>query len=389
MISAKTLCVVVNKPQSALAPSETFLRAHMTRLPFPTLSLVGGPGTRRTDLGSGSFLQSRFLIARAARAVAHRTFVSSVSSQDGRALKRYFRRKRVGVVLAEYGPTALTVARACSELNLPLITHFHGWDAYVLATETAQRDSYQALFDQSAAIVAVSRHMQRHLIALGAPAEKTIWNPCGAEPDPTPGDPATTPPVFLTVGRAAPKKATVVALLAFAQVLEKVPSARLELVGEHGDQVTQQLTRALGIQHATTFRGSLTHEQVLDLMRRSRCYVHPSVTAPDGDMEGTPVAVLEGMAAGLPIVSTRHGGIIDVLSNTTAGILLEEYDVRGTAAAMLEYAHDATRARRDGLEGRRLLQASWSMERSLAALSRVIDLASSGDHAGLAAMATA
>jgi glycosyltransferase involved in cell wall biosynthesis len=106
-------------------------------------------------------------------------------------------------------------------------------------------------------------------------------------------------------------------------------------------------------------------------------------------MEGTPVAVLEGMAAGLPIVSTRHGGIIDVLSNTTAGILLEEYDVRGTAAAMLEYAHDATRARRDGLEGRRLLQASWSMERSLAALSRVIDLASSGDHAGLAAMATA
>ena len=389
MISAKTLCVVVNKPQSALAPSETFLRAHMTRLPFPTLSLVGGPGARRTDLGSGSFLQSRLLIARAARAVARRTFLSSVSSQDGRALTQYLRRKRVGVVLAEYGPTALTVARACSELKLPLITHFHGWDAYVLATQAAQRDAYQALFDQSAAIVAVSRHMQRHLIALGAPAEKTIWNPCGAEPDPTPGDPATTPPVFLTVGRAAPKKATVVALLAFAQVLEKVPSARLELVGEHGEQVTQQLTRALGIQHATTFHGSLTHEKVLDLMRRSRCYVHPSVTAPDGDMEGTPVSVLEGMAAGLPIVSTRHGGIIDVLSNTTAGILLDEYDVQGTTAAMLQYAHDASRARRDGLEGRRLLEAHWSMERSLASLSRVIDLASSGDDAGLAAMATA
>lgn len=384
---ALSVCVVVNKDGARLAPSETFLRAHMTRLPFRTQSVVGNPGSRRLDEGNGAWLQSPALPARAARWARDRSGLASAAAQDSKALAEFLRAQRFDAVVAEYGPTALTVMDACRSTNTPMVTHFHGWDAYVLAPKAEDRAAYQALFAQSEAIIAVSRHMRAHLIALGAPPERTVWNPCGAEVTLPPTDPSQAPPLFVTVGRAAPKKATVVVLLAFAQVLAKVPDARLELVGGHSDQVTGQLTRALGIQHAVTFLGSLSNADVLTLMRRARCYIHPSVTAPDGDMEGTPVSVLEGMAAGLPVVSTRHGGILDVLDGTSAGVLVDEFDVDATAAGMLQYALDPQLARTHGLEGRRLMETRWSMAHSLDALAQVVRLAATRDRQALATLA--
>lgn len=382
-----TLCIAINKSGSTLKSSESFLRAHIERLPFKTLALIGNPGIRRQHGDDGSYIQSRFAAARALRWGLDRSGLRSLASQDCAALARYLRANAVDVVMAEYGPSAIDVADACRQISMPLVTHFHGWDAYVLASQPEARSRYQALFEQSAAIIAVSRHMRRHLLNLGAPADRTVWNPCGAEPDPTPGDPASAPPVFLSVGRPAPKKAVVVVLLAFAQVLKVAPSARLDLIGGHADQVATQLTRALGIQHAVTFHGPKPHAEVLQMMRSARCYVHPSVTAPDGDMEGTPVSVLEAMAAGLPVVSTRHGGVLDVLDGTGAGVLVDEFDVDATAAAMIEYARDPVRARTDGLGGRRQLEERWSMDRSLARLANVIDAARKRDRTTLAALA--
>lgn len=387
MTAPHTLCVMVNKDNAAISLSETFLRAHISRLPFPTLSVVGNPGGRRRDSGMGAYLLPRGTPARALRWVLDRSGAMPVATQDARSLARYLRAESVAVVLAEYGPTALSVMDACDATGVPLVSHFHGWDAYVLASQPEHRARYRRLFERSEAIIAVSRHMRQHLLALGAPAERTIWNPCGAEPDPTPAAPANAPPLFVSVGRSTPKKAVCVILLAFAEVVRRVPDARLELAGGDADPIAHQLTRSLDLSHAVHFRGPMEHGDVLDLIRRSRCYVHPSVTAPDGDMEGTPVSVLEAMAAGVPVVSSRHGGIIDLLEATSAGILAPEFDVGTTADAMLCYATDAERAGRDGREGRRLLESRWSMDHSLASLTRIIDAARQRDRAALAALA--
>ena len=387
MTAPHTLCVIVNKDHAAISRSETFLRAHISRLPFPTRSVVGNPGGRRLDSGTGSFLLPRATPVRALRWALDRSGVLSVARQDTASLVRYFRAASVAVVLAEYGHSALSVMDACEAAGVPLVSHFHGWDAYVLASQPENRARYRRLFERSEAIVAVSRHMRQHLIALGAPAERTIWNPCGAEPDPTPAAPTDAPPLFVSVGRSTPKKAVCVILLAFAEVVRQVPDARLELAGGDADPIVHQLTRALDLSHAVRFHGPMEHPDVLRLIRRARCYVHPSVTAPNGDMEGTPVAVLEAMAAGVPVVSSRHGGIIDLLEATSAGILAPEFDVGATADAMLCYATDAERAGRDGREGRRLLESRWSMDRSLASLTRVVEAARRRDRAALAALA--
>ena len=383
--SGPTVAVVVNKDGGVLGPSETFLRAHIERLPHRTFAVLGNPGTRRWH-PDGRYLNSRSLVARGSRWLLDRTGVRSQSAHDRSSLTRALRTQKADVVLAEYGPTALSVLPVCTNAGIPLVAHFHGWDAYVLTAEESARAQYRALWAEATAIIAVSRHMQQHLVSLGAPADRVIWNPCGAEPDPTPADPASAQPTFVSIGRPTSKKATTVILLAFAAVRSRIPTVRLDLVGADADVMTAQLVRALGIESSVTFHGPRPHEYILRLLRGARCYLHPSVTAPDGDREGTPVSVLEAMAAGLPVVSTLHGGIPDVLA-AGGGTLVPEFDVAATAEAMIRYAADARLAATVGAEGRRQLESRWAMHHSLARLGEVVSAASRRDSTRIAQLA--
>jgi len=388
MRSDKTNCVIVNKDEGILAPSETFLVAHIEGLPGRTLSLIGNPLQRRIGSGSRHFINSQSLVARAARALPRRAGFDSVSAQDRRSLTRHLTRNRVDVVLAEYGPTALSVIGACEAAGIPMVTHFHGWDAYVLAPREETRAQYARVFEGSEAIIAVSRHMKQHLEGLGAPREKVIWNPCGADvPETRTGAPEKASLTYMAIGREAPKKAVIVALMAFARVREALPDARMDFVGFHAEGPLLQAVRALNLDDSVSFLGALPHGKVLQRFANVRCYVHPSVTAPDGDMEGTPVSVMEAMAAGVPVVATRHGGIVDLLAGTSAGILIDEYDVEATAKAMIAYGQDPARAARDGNEGRSLMKQHWSMDHSVERLGQVVQLAASHDGKRIAALA--
>lgn len=71
------------------------------------------------------------------------------------------------------------------------------------------------------------------------------------------------------------------------------------------------------------------------------------------DSEGTPVAILEACASGLPVVATRHAGIKDVILHGETGFLIEEGDVHGVAEYMVQLLEDPELAERLGRSGRR------------------------------------
>src|SRR5690606_2027114 len=85
-----------------------------------------------------------------------------------------------------------------------------------------------------------------------------------------------------------------------------------------------------------------------------------------GDEEGLPVAILEAMASGLPVVSTRHAGIPEAVIEGTTGYLVDEGDTAGMAAHVVRLARDAELRRRMGHAGwQRALQSfSWPRERA-------------------------
>jgi glycosyltransferase involved in cell wall biosynthesis len=281
------------------------------------------------------------------------------------------------VTLAEYGTTGILVADACQRIGVPLVVHFHGFDA--ARTDILDRNAaaYRRMFDQAAAVVAVSRAMETQLLRLCCAREKLIYNPYGVDCARFHGaDPANTSPQLLAVGRMVEKKAPHLTIASFARVVQEHPDARLRLIGDGvllG--VCRDLAAAMGIAHAVTFLGAQPHEIVEREMRQARALVQHSVTAADGDSEGTPISLLEAGAMGLPVVSTRHAGIPDVVVEGITGFLVEERDVSGMAAHMLTLIRNPALCGELGRNAAAHVRRYYTMEQSIGRLVRVLSAA--------------
>jgi glycosyltransferase involved in cell wall biosynthesis len=290
------------------------------------------------------------------------------------AYVRAFRRHRVEAVLAEYGTTGVFVMDACRQLDLPLVVHFHGYDASVRSLLDENAEAYREMFRRAAAIIAVSQAMRRKLVSLGAPPAKVHVIPCGVDCAAFDrSDPACAPPVLLAVGRFIEKKAPHITIEAFSKAHRVVPEARLRMVGD-GPLLDdcRSLAKTLGIADAVAFLGAQSHAVVQEEMRGARCFVQHSVEAANGDCEGLPVAILEASASGLPVVSTRHAGIPDVVVDGETGFLVDERDADAMAARMIRLLREGQLARKLGEAARRRVQSRFSRQQSEGRLWAVI-----------------
>jgi glycosyltransferase involved in cell wall biosynthesis len=266
--------------------------------------------------------------------------------------------------MAEYGITAVNVLPACRALDLPLVVHFHGIDAYHRLVLRAYLEGYRRVFRYASAVLTASAAMREHLVRLGADPARTHALPCAVDCSLfSPRPQASRAPVFLAVGRFVAKKAPQRTLEAFARVSRECPDARLRMVG-YGPLSGHCRTavRRLGIQEKVAFPGRRDHEAVCEELQGALGFVQHSVVARSGDSEGTPVSILEAAAAGLPVVATRHGGIPECVLDGHSGLLVEEGDVEGMAHAMIRLIREPGLAEAMGRRGREHVRTHYSMD---------------------------
>ena len=348
--------------------SETFIRGHIERVPAEIVLVHGWP----PSIGDSTVLASP---ARIGYKFRRRLLGDELGNETTAAYVEAFRRSRADAVLAEYGPTGVLTMQACRHLGIPLIVHFHGYDASVREVLEEHAETYPVMFREAAAIIAVSRAMERKLISLDAPSDKVHYSPYGINCREFSGaDPSNAPPAFIAVGRFVEKKAPQLTLAAFAEVHRALPQARLRIIGD-GPLLDEcrKLSRDLKIEQAVTFLGAQPHQAVREEMRNARCFVQHSVEAANGDCEGTPLGILEAGASGLPVVSTRHAGIADVVLEGQTGFLVEERDVEGMARNMLRLARDPDLASRLGHAARQRIKNHFSEEHSDSRLWKIIE----------------
>ena len=358
--------------------SETFIRAHAERLPA-NITVVHGVSRGPVWLGDKPVL-SQSPLYRAARTLRSVLARWPRNWHTTAALLAVFRRTQPRAVLAEYGTAGVHALEACRLAHVPLIVHFHGYDASKKSTLNKHRKTYRRLFQQAAAAVAVSRAMRQKLISLGAEPEKVHYCPYGVEFRQFQGaQPSTNPPVFLAVGRFVEKKSPDLTLRAFAETFRARPESRLRMIGD-GPLLgpCRDLAESLGIGAAVTFLGSQPHQAVEQEMRMARAFVQHSVEAADGDCEGTPVAILEASASGLPVIATRHAGIPDVVLDGETGLLVDEHDVAEMALLMQKMVDDLQLAARLGQAARMRVERHFSMQESIDRLWAIIQAAVHG-----------
>ena len=376
---SKNVCII--HPNKG-AYSETFIQSHIRYLPATVHVLY--QLEMLTHQGNGD----KPLVPRPLRVVSrwfykvHNSLKSSFIPATGKeldglsafVLTRFLKSKRIDAVLAEYGPTGVAVMEACRKAQIPLIIHFHGFDAHYKPVVEEYKSYYQKMFLYAGALIVVSRKMERELLRLGAPREKVHYNVYGVDTDLfREGNPDKNTPTFLAIGRFVDKKAPHLTLLAFRKVLDRCASARLSMIADGPLlEPCRHIVSALKMTHAVKFLGPKNHTEVANAMKNARSFVQHSVTTSCGDSEGTPVGVLEAGASGLPVVSTRHAGIADVVIENETGFLVDEYDIDGMAEHMIKLAEKPELALEMGLRARKHIEDSFSMQKSINTLWNII-----------------
>lgn len=356
---APRFCLIHDLP---LVDSPSFVQMRARSLPARVLSIygVGSP-----YVGSAPVLDQS-IQSRSIRKVSRTLLRRDWSWEQTVSYLKVFRRYRPQVVVAEFGGAGVRVREACVRSGIPLITIFHGHDVYSKASLHDHLDSYSLLFKDAAALVGVSRSMCSHLVSLKAPVSKVHWCACGVDCNAFHGaTPSDAPPDFLSVGRFVEKKAPHFTILAFALVHDLVPESRLFMIGD-GPLLSwcRDLAQGLQLDDAVVFLGNCSQSVIQSRMRSVRAFVQHSIIASDGDREGTPVAILEASSSGLPIISTRHEGIRDVVIEGITGLLVNERDVEGMSRQMIELAKSPDLARVMGLAGREYVVNHHSLSTS-------------------------
>lgn len=273
------------------------------------------------------------------------------------------KKNKIDVVLAQYGPAGVHLLDVCNKAKIPLVVHFHGFDASDNDTLNHYAQGYQKMFKQAHKIIAVSQTMKSKLISLGCPENKIALITYGPNNLFFDNNPIFESNTFFAIGRFVDKKAPYLTLMAFNELLKEIPKAKLKMAGS-GELLNtcKNMVKAWGIEKNVTFLGVIKPEETIRHMESAIAFVQHSVVADNGDSEGTPVAILEAQAAGLPVISTFHAGIPDVVIDEETGFLVQETDIFAMKDAMIKIISNKELAKKMGDNGRERIKKEFTMD---------------------------
>lgn len=219
--------------------------------------------------------------------------------------------------------------------NTKIVVCFRGADI-TKYLQKRPKHFYRKLFTKSARCLPVCHYFEKKLRALGCKADKITVVPstidCSffayRESIPAAGETIK----LVSVSRLTKKKGLEYAIRAVAELVKKYPHIEYKIAGFGTLQKKlQQLIVSLQMQDHIKLVGRLTQEGVRDLLTESHIFVLPSITDKSGDQEGIPNSLKEAMAVGLPVVSTYHAGIPELVADGISGFLVPEQDMEGLA----------------------------------------------------------
>jgi glycosyltransferase involved in cell wall biosynthesis len=134
---------------------------------------------------------------------------------------------------------------------------------------------------------------------------------------------------LITASRQEPRKGTDVVIRSIPTILSDFPDATLDVVGDGAAlEDYRKLAHQLGVSERVTFHGYVNHERVIELLRKSDIFCYPTTAS-----EGFPKVVLEALACGLPVVTTRVSVLPSLLSGG-CGLLLDDTSSESIARAL-------------------------------------------------------
>jgi colanic acid/amylovoran biosynthesis glycosyltransferase len=345
------------------AVSETFIRRHLDGISPGRTSAVA-----RISSAGATPRWPAFIVDRWQRRLDVRCRLRAGADRQSlldRAIGRYLKKQDADVVLGEYLDQFSDFVPMLDRMGMPYVVQAHGIDVSASLRDPAMAERYQVYRSARAILTRCEFHRKR-LISIGLPPEQIHVNAGGVDiPAAIPARGSEAGSRFLAVGRMVPQKAPIVLLESFRRAAEKNPDLTLDYIG--GGPLfpaAQQFVTACGLQDRVCLHGPAPEETKHRLLAECGVFVqHSALDTIDGNEEGLPAAIQEGMANGMAVVSTRHSGIPEAVLEGETGLLVDENDAEGMAQAFLAVPSIAAKLGEAGYR-RAAANYSWDHEKA-------------------------
>lgn len=250
------------------------------------------------------------------------------------------RREGATIVHSHFGNVGWINLKAAKQAGLTQVVTFYGFDVnYLPQSDPRWHTRYQKLFAKVDQILCEGSHMAQCIVKLGCPADKVKVHHLGIAIEeivfkPREWNP-TEPLRVLIAASFREKKGIPYALEALGQLQHQV-ALEITLIGDANEEKRSQAEKQKilatidnhNLQSKIRMLGYQPYSVIFEEAYKHHIFLSPSITASDGDTEGgAPVSLIEMAATGMPIVSTKHCDIPEVILNGVTGLLAEERDV--------------------------------------------------------------
>lgn len=250
------------------------------------------------------------------------------------------RRGPYDVIHYQFGPLGLKYRglHSVGALQGRFVTSFRGYDISKYLQEFGH-GVYRPLFDAGDLFLPNCEFFKDRLIQLGCPEERIVVHPSGIDCNVFPFIPRRLVPGdhvrIITIGRYVEKKGIEYAIRAVAKLAQQYPLVEHFIVGDGPLRESfERLVTTLGAGRTIKLLGWKRQDEVVELLKASHIMLTPSVTAADGNQEATTNVLKEAMAMGVPVVSTWHAGIPELVEDGVSGFLVPERDVDALVAKL-------------------------------------------------------
>ncbi|PPS45895.1 glycosyltransferase [Chroococcidiopsis sp. TS-821] len=253
--------------------------------------------------------------------------------------------RQYDIVHCQFGPCGIEamILRKFGLMQGKLVVSFRGFDISEFIQQYGN-GVYDQLFNVGDFFLTNCEYFRQRLLKLGCPEDKVMVHRSGLDCErfifnPPKIDIANKIQI-VTNGRLVEKKGIEYAIRAIAELIKSKPNIEYKIIGDGPlKQQLQQLITDLGVSDRVKLLGWKDQEEIIEILKKSHIFVAPSVTAKNGDQDA-PVNVLkEAMAIGIPVISTYHGGIPELIEDNVSGFLVPERDA-GAIAQKITYLLD-------------------------------------------------
>lgn len=253
----------------------------------------------------------------------------------------------VNILHAHFGDAGCHFLELRQKLNIPLVVSFYGADfRYLPNIKPKYKKWYRRLFKEADCFIALGPYGAETLREMGCPAAKIRIGRLGVRVQEIPffkRDKIKNNLKLVLAATFTEKKGQIYAIRAFKKTLEECPDMTLTLAGRiHGEKneykkFVLDYIQANNLRERVIVRDAVDYGELYDFLKGFDVLIHPSCHSKLGDCEGTPFALLDAQATGMPILTTNHADIPSEMINGKTGILCPEKNIEELALGIRQF----------------------------------------------------